>query len=138
MLAFVAGITLLAGPRRTRPLAGFFYGVGLSRAQGAGLQRLERTIERLFHERESIRRDVNAWRDETDRLGLLVEGDGEASHYTALSNVEPWAGATQILVALRRSPYPHERVLVALSPDDARALHAEGRLHGWRPVGSSA
>jgi hypothetical protein len=39
-LALLAGIAAAAGPRRTRPLAGFAYGVFLSRAQGAGMARV--------------------------------------------------------------------------------------------------
>lgn len=57
-LAVVAGITVLAGPRRTRPLAGFLYGVALSRVHGAGRARLEATLLRLFDERSSVARRV--------------------------------------------------------------------------------
>lgn len=53
-LAVAAAIAVLAGPRRSRPLAGFFYGLVLSRAQGAARERLENTLLRLFDERSSI------------------------------------------------------------------------------------
>lgn len=39
-LALAAGLAVLAGPRRTRPLAGFLYGVALSRVHGAARHRL--------------------------------------------------------------------------------------------------
>lgn len=52
-VAALAGATVLAGPRRTRPLAGFLYGLALSRAQGSSRDRLERTMLRLFDERTS-------------------------------------------------------------------------------------
>lgn len=39
-LAVFAGVAALAGPRQTRPLAGFLYGLLLSRAHGAGVNRI--------------------------------------------------------------------------------------------------
>lgn len=54
VLAVSAGILMLAGPRRTRPLAGFFYGVYLSRAHGAGRARLERVVHDVFEQRKSV------------------------------------------------------------------------------------
>lgn len=58
ILALFAGMAALAGPRRTRPLAGFIYGAYLSRVQGAGRDRvvreIGRTIERLFAEKTSV------------------------------------------------------------------------------------
>jgi hypothetical protein len=62
-LAVVAAIAVLAGPRRTRPLAGFLYGVVLSRAQGAARERLENTLLRLFDERNSIGARIDALRE---------------------------------------------------------------------------
>jgi hypothetical protein len=59
-LALVAAIAVLAGPRKTRPLAGFFYGLMLSRAQGAARERLENTLLRLFDERSSIGGRIDA------------------------------------------------------------------------------
>lgn len=53
-LAVIAGVTILAGPRRTRPLAGFAYGLFLSRAQGAGLRRIERVVHDVFEQRKSV------------------------------------------------------------------------------------
>lgn len=57
-LALCAGIVCLAGPRKTRPLAGFLYGLFLSRGQGGARARLEATLLRLFDERESVRDDI--------------------------------------------------------------------------------
>lgn len=58
MVAALAGGLLLAGPRRTRPLAGFLYGVALSRVHGAARDRLfTETVERmgeLFAQRTSV------------------------------------------------------------------------------------
>lgn len=68
-LALIAGIAALAGPRRTRPLAGFLYGLTLSRAQGASRRRLEATLVRLFDERQSVHRQLEshtAWHGEHD------------------------------------------------------------------------
>lgn len=66
-LAVAAAIAVLTGPRRTRPLAGFFYGVMLSRAQGAARARLEATLLRLFDERRSVGARI-------DRLVERVDG----------------------------------------------------------------
>lgn len=56
--ALMAGIAALAGPRRTRPLAGFLYGLWLSRAHGAGRDRVAgeigQTIGGLFAEKTSV------------------------------------------------------------------------------------
>lgn len=68
-IAAIAGIAILAGPRRTRPLAGFLYGLTLSRAHGAGRDRLERTIARLFDERRSVGAQVEATEAARARLG---------------------------------------------------------------------
>ena len=62
--ALVVGLVALAGPRRTRPLAGFLYGALLSRVHGAGLRRLEAELLRLFAERNAI----------APRVDELVEG----------------------------------------------------------------
>jgi hypothetical protein len=59
-LAVVAGITVLAGPRHTRPLAGFLYGVALSRVHAAARARLEATLLRLFDERSSAHAAISA------------------------------------------------------------------------------
>jgi hypothetical protein len=59
LLALMAGIAILAGPRRTRPVAGFLYGVFVSRAQGAGLRRLEGELLRLFDERNGAHRRID-------------------------------------------------------------------------------
>lgn len=60
VLALVAAIAILAGPRRTRPVAGFLYGLFLSRGHGASRERLEATLARLFGERESAQRRLDA------------------------------------------------------------------------------
>lgn len=73
--AVAAAIAVLAGPPRTRPLAGFLYGLVLSRAQGAARERLEHTLMRLFHERNSIGR----------RIDLLATGQRlNAEHFDRL------------------------------------------------------
>lgn len=54
VLAVVAGIAILTGPRRTRPLAGLLYGLVLSRAQGASRRRLEAELHGLFAQRKSV------------------------------------------------------------------------------------
>lgn len=41
VLAVFAGLIALAGPRKTRPLAGVLYGLFLSRVHGAAKRRLE-------------------------------------------------------------------------------------------------
>jgi hypothetical protein len=61
--ALIVGAVILAGPRRTRPLAGFLYGLVLSRAQGASNRRLEQTMTRLFAERESAHRRIDVLED---------------------------------------------------------------------------
>lgn len=66
-LAVAAAIAVLAGPRKTRPLAGFLYGLVLSRGQGASRARLEATLLRLFDERRSVAGRV-------DELAGRVEG----------------------------------------------------------------
>lgn len=60
VLAAIAGIAALAFPRRTRPLAGVLYGVALSRVHGAGRDRLERELHRLFDERASAHRRIDS------------------------------------------------------------------------------
>ena len=67
-LALVAAIAVLAGPRRTRPLAGFLYGLVLSRGQGAARERLENTLLRLFDERRSIGARVDELRERVDGM----------------------------------------------------------------------
>lgn len=62
-LAIAAGLVVLAGPRKTRPLAGMLYGVVLSRAQGAARARLEQTLLRLFEERNSVHARISMLRD---------------------------------------------------------------------------
>jgi hypothetical protein len=54
VLALLAGLVALAGPRRTRPLAAFLYGAFLSRVAGHGRRRLEAELLRLFDERTSV------------------------------------------------------------------------------------
>jgi hypothetical protein len=53
-LALWAGVLMLAGPRRTRPLAGFAYGVLLSRAHGAHARRLDGVVADVFEQRRAI------------------------------------------------------------------------------------
>jgi hypothetical protein len=60
-VALLAGLLVLAGPRRTRPLAGFMYGLTLSRVQGAGVHRANDGIRytygvllQLFDEKTSV------------------------------------------------------------------------------------
>ena len=59
-LALMAGIAILAGPRRTRPLAGFLYGLFLSRAHGAGRDRVAAELVRLFDERTSAHARIDS------------------------------------------------------------------------------
>jgi hypothetical protein len=54
VLATVAVIAGLAVSRRTRPLAGFLYGLALSRAHGAAQNHLETKVLRLFDQRASV------------------------------------------------------------------------------------
>lgn len=80
-LAVIAGITMLAGPRRTRPLAGFAYGLFLSRAHGAGLRRLEGVVHDVFEQRKSVTARVELAHGRIDagavdfgqRLGEIAE-----------------------------------------------------------------
>lgn len=58
-LGGLAAIAVLAGPRKTRPLAGFLYGVVLSRAHGFAVERLDREFGRLFDERQSAHRRLD-------------------------------------------------------------------------------
>jgi hypothetical protein len=63
-LALVASVVLLAGPRRTRPLAGYLYGLFLSRAHGESLKAAQTaavaTMGRLFDEKTSVGQQVEA------------------------------------------------------------------------------
>lgn len=68
--AAIAAAGILAGPRRTRPLAGALYGWALSRAQGASREHLEATMLRLFHERESLRRLLDLRTADFDAVDL--------------------------------------------------------------------
>lgn len=54
LMAVIAGLLILAGPRRTRPIAGFLYGAFLSRVAGAGRNRIMAELLRLFDERQSV------------------------------------------------------------------------------------
>src|SRR3954470_1802183 len=72
-VALLAGAAVLAGPRRTRPLAGFVYGLTLSRAQGASRDRLERTLLRLFDERTSATAGVRAAHERIDDTRRRVD-----------------------------------------------------------------
>lgn len=45
VLALIAGLVALAGPRRTRPLAGVLYGVALSRVHGAAQRRAQQRVD---------------------------------------------------------------------------------------------
>lgn len=83
LLALVAGVAALAGPRRTRPLAGFLYGVMLSRTHGAGRQRLEATIVRLFDERKSALARLDALKDWQDDQAATT-----SSHMRRLDQIE--------------------------------------------------
>lgn len=84
VLALIAGILCLAGPRRTRPLAGLLYGAFLSRAHGAGLQRLSHeagdTIGRLFSERTSVAAELA-------ELKAVVAAWGEVVDYPDAEDV---------------------------------------------------
>lgn len=71
ILALAAGIAVLAAPRRTRPLAGFLYGLLLSRAHGAALRRVDATMRDLFSQRTSAH----------ERLALLEEAVEELEHF---------------------------------------------------------
>jgi hypothetical protein len=51
---------VLAGPRRTRPVAGVLYGLLLSRAQGASRRNLDATVRGLFDQRSSVLLRVEA------------------------------------------------------------------------------
>lgn len=72
-LAVIAGITMLAGPRRTRPLAGFAYGLFLSRAHGAGLRRLEGVVHDVFVQRKSAHARLDAQAESIDLLRERVQ-----------------------------------------------------------------
>jgi hypothetical protein len=98
VLAAVAGIAALAGPRRTRPLAGFLYGVALSRVHGAARAHLERTLLRLFDERAS----VHARLDEVERLlgGRLADVEIIVAH----------AGPSGLALLDERVSAAHQRV----------------------------
>lgn len=76
VLALLVGILALAGPRRTRPLSAFLYGLFLSRAHGAGARRVERTVVGLFDQRKSVIARV-------DVLEALVDGLVTAAQETA-------------------------------------------------------
>lgn len=60
LVGLLAGALVLTGPARTRPLAGFLYGLFLSRAQGSSRQRLERTVADIFDQRKSLTVRVEA------------------------------------------------------------------------------
>jgi hypothetical protein len=87
VLAIAAGIAAMAGPRRTRPLAGFLYGVALSRVHGAGRQRLEMTLSRLFDERTSATTQIRHLKARVAGLEREVR-TGERSPFGAKADAE--------------------------------------------------
>lgn len=83
VLALLAGLIVLAGPRRTRPLAGVAYGLFLSRVQGAALRRvtggIAGTIESLFDQRTSVGERLDLLADRVADLELEAAGTREDS-----------------------------------------------------------
>jgi hypothetical protein len=103
VLALVAGIAALAGPRRTRPLAGFLYGVALSRVHAAHHHRVEDAIVDLFSQRKALTPRV-------DTLDAHVDEHGE--HLDELERrlgyVERLKARVQDLEIVNLHPVPEE------------------------------
>lgn len=93
-LAAAAAVAALAGPRRTRPLAGIAYGVILSRLHGANLEAIGRGALRAaragadLHEAHTIR-----MRRLELRLDTLDDATSELMHW--LGRVGSFAEATE-------------------------------------------
>ena len=88
-LALMAGIAILAGPRCTRPLAGFLYGLFLSRAHGAGRDRVAAELVRLFDERTSAHARIDSLERRMHRRARHI-----AELYAAVQRLEGTEEAT--------------------------------------------
>lgn len=79
--ALLLGAVALGGPRRTRPLAAFLYGVAISRAHGHARDQMGReigaVIGRLFSEKTSVGIRVDALEARVDELVRTQRSDGE-------------------------------------------------------------
>lgn len=83
-VAAIAAALILAGPRRTRPLAGALYGWALSRAQGASRANLEATLLRLFAERTSAHAALEWHRHRLDLLERVLRAQYGDRHLDAI------------------------------------------------------
>jgi hypothetical protein len=88
VLALCAGIAILAGPRATRPLAGFLYGAYLSRIHGAQYRRLHADLLALFDQRRSVTARVDdlaarveAIADRVERVAEVADVPGPSPLY---------------------------------------------------------
>jgi hypothetical protein len=72
LLSAIALAAMLAGPRRTRPIAGALYGLALSRGQAASRDLLMADLVRLFDERQSAHRMIRELVERQDELARQV------------------------------------------------------------------
>lgn len=114
-LAVFAGVAMLAGPRRTRPVAGFLYGLMLSRAHGAAVRRLQTTIARLFDERHGALRRIDELAERVDDLCDRVD-DVEDVTVPRSATSPTWAR-----VDARRGQRERERIGAEVDLDDEPA-----------------